>query len=97
MRREDNIGITGDEAKQLLARMLCSEKRGYSVKEAAHYTGIAEGTLRNWISDGLLPASHVGEGRGKVILLKENLDRLLEARRQGNLDMFEKLMLGKGG
>lgn len=83
--------------RMLLARAAATEKRGYSVSEAAKYVGIAEGTLRNWMSEGILPFSKIGIKGGKSVILKETLDRLLEAKQRGNKKAFNEILLGEGG
>ena len=55
-------------------------KRGFTVREAAEYTGIAEQTIYNGISrraDKPFPVKPKRFGR-KPIFLKEDLDRMLE-------------------
>ena len=64
-----------------------NEKRGLSSKEAAAYLGLAESTLRQSRMDGkrenrIQPPTFVKCGK-KIIYLRDDLDRWLEAHRCG--------------
>jgi excisionase family DNA binding protein len=93
MCKSNRHSLDQDTIRVLLARAAASEKRGYSVSEASKYVGIAEGTLRNWMSKGLMPYSKIGMKGGKPVILKDTLDRLLEAKQIA----FSELLLGNGG
>lgn len=81
--------------RDILARLTTVQKRGYTYAEAATYTGLAEGTIRNWACSGCIPVSRLGKRSGKPVILKEDLDELLEADRQGDRQVFEELLLKK--
>jgi hypothetical protein len=60
-----------------------STDRLIDLKEAAKLLGIANGTLRNWVSAGHFTADHglirIGRGRGRLRVSRQKLLRAIEA------------------
>lgn len=48
----------------------------FTYKEAAHFLRVTERTLRNWVDQGKLSPSRIGERR--AVFLRKELDRFLE-------------------
>ena len=53
-----------------------------TTEEAALYLKVNVGTLRRWAREGVIPAAKLGN-RGGFRFRREDLDRFLESRRQG--------------
>jgi hypothetical protein len=59
------------------ATMLAGEKLAYSIQDFANLTGLSKSFLRLEISRKHLRVIHVGNGRGRVVILKEEAKRYL--------------------
>lgn len=57
-------------------------KVGFTINEAAEYTGIGRNTMRQIVAWGKLPVLKVGK---KVIIRRDMLDRFMEANQGRNL------------
>ena len=73
-----------DEIHELVAGRT---KENYTVAESAHMFGRSAYTVRRWITEGKLKASRViGTGeRGRLLINREELQRLIGAGRGENL------------
>ena len=45
--------------------------------------GVSRSLIRSWIASGQLPAVRIGEGRRRLLVLREDLERVLRERRMG--------------
>jgi excisionase family DNA binding protein len=54
--------------------------------EAARYLGVHIETIRRWAREGAIPAAKLGN-RGGFRFRHEDLDRFLERRRAGGIDL----------
>lgn len=59
-----------------------SNKAGFTINEAAEYTGVGRNTMRQIIAWGKLPVLKVGR---KVIIRRDMLDRFMEVNQGRNL------------
>lgn len=59
-----------------------STKIGFTINEAAEYTGIGRNTMRQIVAWGKLPVLKVGR---KVIIRRDMLDRFMEVNQGRNL------------
>ncbi len=50
-------------------------KRGFTILEAAQYTGLGQTLLRQLVREGTLRHSRVGK---RIVLSRESLDRLID-------------------
>jgi excisionase family DNA binding protein len=59
------------------------ERHGLTLDEAASYVGVSPTTLRRVIERGELPAARVGgHQKGRLIILRDNLDEYLARQQQ---------------
>jgi excisionase family DNA binding protein len=59
------------------------ERHGLTLDEAASYVGVSPTTLRRVIERGELPAARVGgQQKGRLIILRDDLDHFLEQQQK---------------
>jgi excisionase family DNA binding protein len=59
------------------------QRHGLTLDEAASYVGVSPTTLRTIIERGELPAARVGgPQKGRLILLRDDLDQFLEQQQK---------------
>jgi len=71
------------------------EKRFYSVKEAAYYSGLSRRSIYQKIQDGDIRYYRAGGVKGKIILDRQDIDDFIMANEFKNSDQIRDILKEK--